>query len=70
MDYMNIKATLIKGLRRYKGHWPFIAQEAGVSYTFITHTVAGRTKDPRIGCVQKVLDVLKQIEDGKIKLPG
>lgn len=70
MEYItNMLATVRKELRRKQGNWPFIAKRAGVSYSFVAHVANGHTPDPGVRRLQKVLNVLKKIEDGGIKLP-
>ena len=66
---MNIQPTLKKTLHKYKGQWPFIAREAGVSYSWMVHVMAGRTPNPRVNQVQAVLDVLQKIEEGELAIP-
>lgn len=70
MNYIpNMLATVRKELQRYKGYWPFIADKAKVSYSFIAHTSSGHTPDPGVVRLQRVLDVLWKIDQGKLKLP-
>jgi len=68
MNIIKIKATLKKNLEKRRGHWPKIAREADVSYSWIIHVMSGNTKNPRVEEVQRVLDVLKKVEDGKLAL--
>lgn len=71
MDYMpNMLGTVRKELNKHKGHWPEIARRAKVSYSFVAHIAAGFTEDPRVSRLQRLLNVLKQISDGKIVLPN
>ena len=55
MDMLDKTVTLLK---RVKGSWPRIAEEADVSVEWIKDVVYGRTKDPSIKRVTRVHDVL------------
>jgi len=68
MKIINIKATLKKNLEKRRGHWPRIAREADVSYSWIIHVMSGNTKNPRVEEVQRVLNVLVRVEEGKLAL--
>jgi len=69
MKHINIKKTLIETLNKHRGNWPFIAAKAGVSYSWVTHVVSGHTPNPRVDECQRVLDILKKIDDEKLQFP-
>lgn len=51
-------ALVVDELNSRKGEWPAIAQEAGVSYSWLCKVAQGVIKNPRYQQVQKLANVL------------
>ena len=43
-------------LEESRGYWPLIAEATGVPYFTITNIAQGKSEDPRISSVQKLVD--------------
>lgn len=43
-------------LEESRGYWPQIAESSGVPYFTIANIVQGKSEDPRISSVQKLVD--------------
>ena len=48
------KAALITELQASRGHWPEIARNAGVSYSWIVKFANEKIPDPRIGSLERL----------------
>ena len=57
-------------LTKYRGAWPWIAERAGVSYSFITHMMQGTRTRLYIDSLQKLADTLVDIANGDLPIPG
>lgn len=53
---MNILSFIQDYLETQRGSWPKIAEEAGVTYTWITKVAQGAIANPGIRDIQKLLD--------------
>lgn len=59
---------LRKNVEQRRGKWPKIAAEAGVSYSWLVQVMNGKTPNPQVKQVQKVVDVLRKVERGELLL--
>jgi len=63
MDHVSdILGKVRRELGKRRGKWKVISEKAGVSHSFINHVHSGYTPNPRILHLQRVYDVLKEME--------
>lgn len=43
-------------LEEFKGHWPLISDESGVSYATIANISSGKSSNPELENIQPLLD--------------
>ena len=55
---MNILSFVKEYLEDRRGDWPQIADEAGVTYTWMTKVVQGAIANPGVRDIQKILDYI------------
>ena len=58
MNKRDILKSTQRELNEYKGSWPEIARRAEVSYSWLIKIMNGNTANPRIQELQRVVDVL------------
>ena len=57
---MNLLQQVINELQRRKGDWVSIAQEAEVSYSWITKLAQGKIPNPSVVTIERLYLILKQ----------
>ena len=54
----NLRAELYEGLQSWRGHWPQLAAEAGISYSWICKAVRPE-RALQLDAVESVINVLR-----------
>lgn len=64
----DILGSAKRALEKHRGNWPKIAYKADVSYSWLAKVAEGKTQNPRITELQKLITTLDKIDRGRIKL--
>lgn len=69
MEKFPMKQWVTEKLTQYRGIWPWIADNAGVSHSYITSMMQGERKRLYVDTLQQLCDTLVDIENGDLPIP-